>query len=1224
MAGESCDGGGETAECDTDCTAAECGDATVNLMAGEACDDGGESAACDADCTPAECGDAWLNLMAGEACDGGGETAECDTDCSPTECGDGWMNIIAGEACDDAGESMACDTDCTAAECGDATVNWMAGESCDDGGESAACDTDCSPSECGDGWMNITAGEACDDAGLSATCTDFCTLSVCGDGVVNPLAGEECDSTDPDCLSDCTVSVGMCHTETDWGLIADSLFDHDLAGRLPVPPDELLAGDWGSPVPDFILHDISPSERFADDEFDTEDCIPPLFWDDTRIELGGYVTPTDEDEAPYCRIQASPTRTTDPGLYFMNRARPANNAAVTGEPTWITLRYPIPTDHEATSLTYTVNWSRLFGSHPDGCTGDDVAEDGSCIQDALYEDEVWDEEVPPGLYLLWGKATDCTGWEITGPHEPAGTTSWSATEQFTVDVPESLQDVDELVVSMLVYHQYPGGCDGSYCVEGRTTHSNLGFVGGRLVTEKQLDWVTLPPPTNPRLFGHNEIWLERLAAFDELACSGAPDWGEGSSWGGLTNVRNVWDQITKGGAECLDEVPESLFDISDAADYIDGTAADDFDVTRAVRMLHLIRREMACRDFDTVECHHDLEAVNTLAYALIDIEMDRIHDVPWSTFGFGFDLRTREPMRVYTLLYDVLWGELDADQRDEIQAVTGEQIDAFLEHFYETHWSIYNGNNWTPVLAEGAVYWGLAFWDHDERAPEVVWRALESLWLHRDSYLEDGVYNEGLLMYSQVSFDPLMNVSQMVEASLGIRLESIPWERMEGFSEWAMAFMGPDGSTIDFGDSWSKRGWGTFMPLLAHMAEPDELGLTREPDPCFTHRFFSNKYYYHGLADPWNIHPALAKDWPSIVSECDDVDGMLPDGVEVAAWGEGGWGSIRIGQPGATDIASSTDSDAPARQRQADQVMLAISAIPNSSSHTEMDFGTVVWVPYGSRILWDFGYGTLHSKRYETAPDHPPDQNPTGHSTLIIPEALLDGDPSTNTSQIDGRDGTIEKSIVDGHEILLLDGSAVYGRDDPSLGWLKHFHRRVLPLESGHMILMDDFTVRDDRPDAMVSEYWYTQPWLEGYDRASCLHQHKWVERIVSDTSIQLYPACSGLENDASESAGHIEGIGLEPGGFVDAGELSFINRLDDEVTLSRMIWEPDAPVRRDLRLFALLASPGASALPIGEWEWVECDADICAELSIDGEPTVQLGFTDDGLGYALSSITSE
>jgi hypothetical protein len=174
------------------------------------------------------------------------------------------------------------------------------------------------------------------------------------------------------------------------------------------------------------------------------------------------------------------------------------------------------------------------------------------------------------------------------------------------------------------------------------------------------------------------------------------------------------------------------------------------------------------------------------------------------------------------------------------------------------------------------------------------------------------------------------------------------------------------------------------------------------------------------------------------------------------------------------------------------------------------------------------------------------------------------------------------------------------------------------------MILMDDFTVRDDRPDAMVSEYWYTQPWLEGYDRASCLHQHKWVERIVSDTSIQLYPACSGLENDASESAGHIEGIGLEPGGFVDAGELSFINRLDDEVTLSRMIWEPDAPVRRDLRLFALLASPGASALPIGEWEWVECDADICAELSIDGEPTVQLGFTDDGLGYALSSITSE
>ena len=132
-----------------------------------------------------------------------------------------------------------------------------------------------------------------------------------------------------------------------------------------------------------------------------------------------------------------------------------------------------------------------------------------------------------------------------------------------------------------------------------------------------------------------------------------------------------------------------------------------------------------------------------------------------------------------------------------------------------------------------------------------------------------------------------------------------------------------------------------------------------------------------------------------------------------------------------------------------------------------MDFGTVVWVPYGSRIIADFGYGSLHGNRYETAPEHPPDQNPTGHSTLIIPEALLDGDPSTNTSQIDGRDGTITMEEIDGHATLLLDGSAVYGRDDPELGWLEHFHRRVVPLDSGHIILIDDFTV--GRPSRCLS-----------------------------------------------------------------------------------------------------------------------------------------------------------
>jgi hypothetical protein len=89
-------------------------------------------------------------------------------------------------------------------------------------------------------------------------------------------------------------------------------------------------------------------------------------------------------------------------------------------------------------------------------------------------------------------------------------------------------------------------------------------------------------------------------------------------------------------------------------------------------------------------------------------------------------------------------------------------------------------------------------------------------------------------------------------------------------------------------------------------------------------------------------------------------------------------------------------------------------------------------------------------------------------------------------------------------------------------------------------------------------------------------------------------------------------------------GELTFINRLDDPVTLSRLAWEPDIPVRRDLRLFALLASTSAEDLPYGEWEWFDCEEDRCARLNIDGANALELGFFDDGVSHTLVSISTD
>jgi len=97
QAGEECDG---DLGCNAACAFSSCGDSVVDD--GEDCDDGGESADCDADCTLPGCGDGTTNFSAGEACDPGaaGETEICDSDCTLPVCGDFVANAAADEACD--------------------------------------------------------------------------------------------------------------------------------------------------------------------------------------------------------------------------------------------------------------------------------------------------------------------------------------------------------------------------------------------------------------------------------------------------------------------------------------------------------------------------------------------------------------------------------------------------------------------------------------------------------------------------------------------------------------------------------------------------------------------------------------------------------------------------------------------------------------------------------------------------------------------------------------------------------------------------------------------------------------------------------------------------------------------------------------------------------------------------------------------------------------------
>lgn len=110
-----------------------CGDGVIE--GDEACDDGPDNAddgACTTACVAATCGDQLVQAGV-EGCDDGGESPMCDADCTLAECGDGTVNMVADEVCDDGGESDVCTSECTLSACGDGIVNASAQEECDDG-----------------------------------------------------------------------------------------------------------------------------------------------------------------------------------------------------------------------------------------------------------------------------------------------------------------------------------------------------------------------------------------------------------------------------------------------------------------------------------------------------------------------------------------------------------------------------------------------------------------------------------------------------------------------------------------------------------------------------------------------------------------------------------------------------------------------------------------------------------------------------------------------------------------------------------------------------------------------------------------------------------------------------------------------------------------------------------------------------------------------------------
>ena len=191
------------------------------------------------------------------------------------------------------------------------------------------------------------------------------------------------------------------------------------------------------------------------------------------------------DGAPTCAIELSNTTLGKNGLLYRNRDRSSQRIPLSEEPMWTRFRFPVPPGHEAVSLDYGFAQARLFGSHPTTCHALERDDSGACVRTGLADDHTWTEEVAAGVFFLWGRADGCSEWVVTGPHEPIRDFTFNSTERYIVDVPAALRHTSELVVAPVVYHQYPGGCDGSLCYDGRGQYASLRVDHMQLRTEAQ-------------------------------------------------------------------------------------------------------------------------------------------------------------------------------------------------------------------------------------------------------------------------------------------------------------------------------------------------------------------------------------------------------------------------------------------------------------------------------------------------------------------------------------------------------------------------------------------------------------------------------------------------------------------------------------------------------------------------------------------------------------------
>ena len=285
----------------------------------------------------------------------------------------------------------------------------------------------------------------------------------------------------------------------------------------------------------------------------------------------------------------------------------------------------------------------------------------------------------------------------------------------------------------------------------------LGLLKTSVFTRNTWKPRALPPVGRPRLFGNDSAWGGRFNdPFYDADCTHAKAFNPG--WGTLTDsgfpdVKSVFERATLGYSTCYGAAPGDIWSHGEVESYMAATFkshAGEKSRTVALKVLHLLRRMRAChakhgQGTGAAACQFNATETQKLSDAVYAKELANFGLWSWENphdSKAGYDLETSVAIIHWSLFTDIL---VPAGGKPEAMKVVFDKLERyiglFMESFKTGDWSLWNGNNWTPVLCEGALYWAIAFFHENEGTARDVIKAVNDIsTLHRDKTTANGAY----------------------------------------------------------------------------------------------------------------------------------------------------------------------------------------------------------------------------------------------------------------------------------------------------------------------------------------------------------------------------------------------------------------------------------------------------------------------------------------------------